>query len=323
MMEYNKIKVSLFADLFTKADKEPKPLLGLLIGSEYKTQVERVRTAEYHSKQQKALKQKLPVFSMGVFDGERKADNLKRAVPLLALDFDGKDNDSDTANPNLAYRALKHVVKDDPFVLYCGLSCSGKGWRLLLPIPNDDIEQRIGHYLAAVRYFKNRYGMLADEACKDIAHAFFVSYDSEPYVNEAAKPFPYYVDSDRPQQAAATGTAADAIEMLLAIEKAEANKLTAFVDYEDWVKMGLALASTFGEDGRPMFHRLSALCKSKYDAAATDTKYNSLLASTTTGQAATVASIYWQLQKARQAKAIDEDFSNISSDNYDEDDADL
>lgn len=324
-MDYKKIKVSVFRDLFKAADQQPTPLLGLLTTDDYKIQVGKVRTADYHSTKQKQLKQRLPVFAMGIFKGERKADNIIKSVPLLALDFDGKDNDSDPNKPNFAYRAFKQVIKDDPFVLYCGLSCSGMGWRLLVPIPTSDIKHRTGHYLAAVRYFLKRYGMIADEACKDVSHAFFVSYDKEPYINYSAKPFPYFIDTDAKPVAAHEGTINDAVEMMAAIEKAEKDKLTAFVGYEDWVKMGLALASAFGESGRLMFHRLSALCPEKYDSASADSKYNSLLDSSAIGQAATVASIYWQLQQARKAKSIDEDFGSINDniDNDNEDDEDL
>lgn len=108
----------------------------------------------------------------------------------------------------------------------------------------------------------------------------------------------------------------EAVKMLLAIEKAEAENLMAFANYEEWVKMGLAIASTFGEDGRVMFHRLSALCPEKYDEAAADTKYNNLIASASTLPSATVASVYWQLSEARRAKSVEEDFSNF---NYGED----
>ena len=93
--------------------------------------------------------------------------------------------------------------------------------------------------MAAVRYFRKRYGMVADEACKDVSHAFFVSYDGKPYINEDVKPFPYVLQAERlpPDRARADNTTV-AVKMLLAIEKAEAENLMAFSNYEEWVKMG-------------------------------------------------------------------------------------
>ena len=136
------------------------------------------------------------------------------------------------------------------------------------------------------------------------------------------KPFPYVLQAARlpPDRERADNTT-EAVKMLLAIEKAEAENLMAFANYEEWVKMGLAIASTFGEDGRVMFHRLSALCPEKYDEAAADTKYNNLIASASTLPSATVASVYWQLSEARRAKSVEDDFSNINygKDNNEED----
>lgn len=311
MKQYLDIKVSTFKDVRAMADKEPQPLRAILTSGEYKGQVEAVRAVEYHSSEQKELKKKLPLFAMGVFSKERRANKITEVVPLIALDFDGKDNEQDTEKPNLAFRAFKQVVDGDPFILYCGLSCSGKGWRVILPIHST--EKRKEHYMAAVRYFLKRYGMVADEACKDVAHAFFVSYDGTPYINENVKPFPYVLQAARlpPDRERADNTT-EAVKMLLAIEKAEAENLMAFANYEEWVKMGLAIASTFGEDGRVMFHRLSALCPEKYDEAAADTKYNNLIASASTLPSATVASVYWQLSEARRAKSVEEDFSNFN-----------
>ena len=319
MKQYLDTKVSTFKDVLSMADKEPQPLRAILTSGKYKEQVEAVRAVEYHSKEQRELKKKLPLFTMGVFAKERQAKKIKEVAPLIALDFDGKDNDTDTEKPNLAFRAFKQVVREDPYILYCGLSCSGRGWRVLVPIRSP--EKRKEHYMAAVRYFRKRYGMVADEACKDVAHAFFVSYDGSPYINEDVKPFPYVVAASNvmPDRDKADNTT-EAVKLFLAIEKAEAEKLMAFSDYEEWVKMGLAIASTFGEDGRVMFHRLSALCPDKYDEGQADSKYNSLIASASPLPSATVASIYWQLAEARRAKSVEEDFSNF---NLEEDEEDI
>lgn len=313
-MDYSKIRVSLF-DGLNKPSKERVELMKILTSDIFRGKVEKVRAAEYHSIRQKELKEKLPVFSMGIFEGMRKAENLKKAVPLIALDFDRNDNDTDINKPNMIFRAFKHAIKNDPFVLYCGLSCSGYGWRLILPITSNEKEQRTRQYLAAERYFLKRYGMKADSACKDIARAFFVSYDDDPYINQRAKAFPFFVDEAKPIQAATIkqGSVADAVALIRHIEKAEKSNILAFDDYNEWVTMGLAVASTFGEDGRYLFHRLSALSP-KYDKASADEKYNDLLTSTPSGNAATIGSIYWQLKQADTKN----DFNNINIDDDEE-----
>jgi hypothetical protein len=302
-------KVSTFRNVLSMADKEPQPLRAILTSGEYKERIEAVRAEEYHSMKQKELKKGLPLFAMGVFDKQRRADKILEAALMIALDFDSKDNEPNTKKPNLAFRAFKYVIENDPYVLYCGLSCSGKGWRVILPIRSTD--RRKGHYMAAVRYFHKRYGMVADEACKDVAHAFFVSYDEKPYINEKAKPFPYELQTARLPDRGQADNTAEAIKLLLAIEKAEADNLEVFSDYDDWVRMGLVIASTFGEDGRIMFHRLSALSPDKYNEEEADTKYNNLLASRPMTPEATLASVYWQLSEAKREKSVEEDFNII------------
>ena len=96
MKQYLDIKVSTFKDVRAMADKEPQPLRTILTSGEYKEQVEAVRAVEYHSSEQKELKKKLPLFAMGVFPKERRANKITEVVPLIALDFDGKDNEQDT-----------------------------------------------------------------------------------------------------------------------------------------------------------------------------------------------------------------------------------
>lgn len=54
-------------------------------------------------------------------------------------------------------------------------------------------------------------------------------------------------------------------------------------DYNDWIKVGFALADSFGEGGRALFHRLSSL-SSKYDHAQCDKKYENCLRSSSPGR---------------------------------------
>ena len=307
--------VSTFENVFAKADKTPREILEVLTDERYKKAVEEVRRCEYHSKEQKELKQKLPVYTMGVFTGKRKAENILDRILLIALDFDRKDNDPEASCPNYAFRAFKHTIAQDPYIWYCGLSCSGMGWRVIMPITSTDKRDR--QYDAAVSYFYKRYGMIADKSCKDEAHAFFVSYDNEPYINVDAKPFPFAVDGNSNSARTSTevehnGDIKEAIKLFAEIEKAEADNLAAFDNYEEWVRMGFALVSTFGEDGRYFFHKLSALSE-KYDVTEADTKYDSLLKSySDKPQKATLASIYWDLANKRKENEINNDFKSFS-----------
>ena len=96
-------------------------------------------------------------------------------------------------------------------------------------------------------------------------------------LNEGDKP------SQQPQQPARTAGSpapvtdtATRVEALIAALRAAGADITA--DYNDWLKVGFALAGEFGEGGRGYFHDISSLYPG-YDQAESDTKYTECLKS--------------------------------------------
>ena len=96
-------------------------------------------------------------------------------------------------------------------------------------------------------------------------------------LNEGDKP------SQQPQQPARTAGSpapvtdtATRVESLIAALRAAGVDITA--DYNDWLKVGFALAGEFGEGGRGYFHDISSLYPG-YDQAESDTKYTECLKS--------------------------------------------
>lgn len=300
------------------ADQRRVSLRSILLGDSFRQQVEKVRALPYHSSQQSDAKRNLPAFWLATFNGRIDKDHVENTLPIIALDFDRKDNsDSATGEMTPEFAAFKTLAETMPFVLYVGLSCSGEGYRVLVPIANAD--ERDSHYVAAEQFFREYYGLHADPACKDVARAFYVSHDPSPYVNEQAGTF-VHVRGDAcllsPETAAAKTSAAskpagtnhrrtathahfsdDLFEKL--IERTEASGAVAFDSYHSWVRAGIVLANNFGENGRELFHRLSSLSP-KYDREECDTKYGQLLnfRSASCGNQATMGSIVWELKEA-------------------------
>ena len=75
------------------------------------------------------------------------------------------------------------------------------------------------------------------------------------------------------------GLAAD-IQAL--VEQVEASTLDITAGYENWLKIGFALAEALGEDGRDFFHRLSRF-NADYDQAEADKQYDACLRSDGSG----------------------------------------
>jgi hypothetical protein len=62
------------------------------------------------------------------------------------------------------------------------------------------------------------------------------------------------------------------------IKQLRARRIDLVHDYGDWVNVGRAFATEYGERGRDFFHQISEINSNKYDAQKTDKKYDNILA---------------------------------------------
>jgi hypothetical protein len=111
----------------------------------------------------------------------------------------------------------------------------------------------------------------------------FATYDPDPYVNEDATTFDLLVHDLDQQRANVNGRLdAEAVETTIktikAIELLEQSKKDIAPDYENWLKLAFAFATTFGEVGRELYLRVCRLCP-KHDEDATNAKYDEALKS--------------------------------------------
>lgn len=74
-------------------------------------------------------------------------------------------------------------------------------------------------------------------------------------------------------------THSDADRLLELISQLVEERVCITDDYNDWLRVGLALANELGEAGRSAFHQLSQMSP-KYDAAECDRKYDNILRTT-------------------------------------------
>ena len=114
---------------------------------------------------------------------------------VVAVDIDAKDN------PALYdWESIKREISKSPFVAYAGLSVSGLGIFVLIPV--EDSTNHKQHFDAIKDDFENTtfnfiqgndmevttlHGIRVDPAPCNIASKRFVSYDSQPYWNTKAQ----------------------------------------------------------------------------------------------------------------------------------------
>lgn len=245
-----------------------------LVADTWRDNVEALR-AKKDPLKHKALKEALPCFTpSGTFSHVSRAGLIKHSG-FISVDIDYKPEKG--INADLEKVDLKSKISAVPHVAYCGKSCGGAGYVLIIPIADPSKHRE---YFRALAYHFERAGLEIDRACKDISRKRFVSWDESPYINTAAKPWGYTLPEREHTTREALGCELNANETAAKVEAVisacEANKWDITESYGDWVRILSALASTFGESGRSYAHRISTL-NSGYDYSQTESKYNDLL----------------------------------------------
>lgn len=233
-------------------------------------------------KQMREQKQRLPCFSPScVIAGTRCKENVQTHSRFICLDFDKKDN---TAANFSEFKQIIAGAKDlAPFVAFAAVSCSGAGFFALLPILAPERHRQ--QYEAAVSYFA-ACGLYADTSCKDPARLRFITHDPAPYINAAAVPFGFVLENERAEKSTHRPKPQHSSpaprpnkqertleEVAAAVQDLKAREVDITDSYADWQKIAFAFAAEFGEEGRGLFHELSAICP-KYDRAETEQKYD-------------------------------------------------
>lgn len=208
-----------------------------------KNMIQKLRNA--NSDQYEKMKRQLPqiIFS-GVF--EKRADNaIKSYSGLLVVDLDSKDN------PQVNLVEMKSLLAQDPYIYAIFVSPSGRGLKILVRVAEpigsvtDATALKKSHAASAKTFFSylnHVYGLKADKSGTDLSRACFISWDPDLVINEKANIFKFKnfdcLEEDDFDE-----------EDLELIESAlQAIPFGIDFPYYDWLRIGLALASTLGVD---------------------------------------------------------------------------
>lgn len=236
------------------------------------------------SKDQRAeLKLKIPVVTVsGLFKDAVKNANLVTHSGLICIDFDAVENVSQ----------LKAELAKDPYTFAALLSASGNGLAAIVKIdPLKHLEAFTG---LKAYYFKN-YGQLIDESCKNVSRLRFLSHDPAPIINPESKLFKEYQKAPTKQKVVNTVLTGNEFEELLDRICRGSYDLTEGV-YANYLTLGFALASEFGEKGREYFHAVAAQ-NTKYDPAKADKQFTYCLRDTGQNKV-NIATFYYYAKQA-------------------------
>lgn len=230
----------------------------ILYGLQYRQQIDRLRALDKvkDEKEFKAIKKKLPCFTTaGNFNVVRDKDMIKKYSQMAVIDIDNLE-DIDKA---------KEKVKQNPYVLYCAKSCSGRGLYCIVRL-SGNLYEYSEQLKALFREFEILgFGDNLDYNCKDITRLRFVSYDERPYQNLRAKiftkkiPIPTkqsneQINADLSQTKELSKKDKQTLEKI--IKDVKDNKLQLTKNHHDTMYLANVFASLLGEDGRIYLHTI-------------------------------------------------------------------
>jgi hypothetical protein len=247
-------------------------MLDFIRSEKYKKQVEHLRSITDNESTQRVLKNGLDYITWcGTFTA-RANDKLQQHSNVICVDFDHIQNVED----------VRQMLINDEYTYALFLSPRGEGFKVLVKI---DGQYHLESYLELEQYYKEKYALVVDKACKDVARACFVSYDPDLFINKSSSFFevqnkPEVVEKVKfiPKEELAKPAKFNDKELArldYVVKQIEANKQDITSEYDDWQKIAFSL-STLGEYGRDYFHRISFF-NAGYTAADCDKKFDDAL----------------------------------------------
>ena len=218
--------------------------------------------AESDLKRRKELKANLRCISgSGVFENGRSIKNIKTHNGYIVIDIDYQDNVHLGAK---YFSLIEDVFSKIDVVCYAGKSVGGNGYFLIIGIANPDKHKL--HFRYIQKWFKD-YNIAIDKACSNVDRLRAYSYSDNFYINENATILNSYdkeVNVVRKQVSTPkySSNSDNTIESLVNIIESAGADIAP--DYNDYLRVGIALYNECGELGREHFHRICRF-SSKYD----------------------------------------------------------
>ena len=272
---------SLYPNLITvdkpSANIDVNQLIEIIKYGYIRNTIELLRKSDSKEEYNSIKKEQIPCVTLSGIFNYRSGNGLVRHSGLMQVDID-KVGD---------YQATFSKLCKDNYIYVCFRSPGGKGIKAIVKI-SPSPETHKSHFKALEIYFKNQFGIKIDSLCKDLARSMLLSYDPDIYCNPWAKVFegkyipkPRLKDttgltaSSRKERTNYTVESIDMMEKI--IDALERKHIDITHSYENWIKVGFALCTTFGEQGREYYHRIGRMYP-RYTREETDKTYTQLLA---------------------------------------------
>ena len=201
-----------------------------------------------------------------LFGEYRTSNNIIKHNNLMCIDVDEEDNKVLFSKYDIEY--IKQQIFELDFVYCVCLSCRGKGFYFIVPIPDT---KDIDIYYTSMYYKLKKFGINIDKHCKDITRIRFCSYDENILIKQDCEIEVFDEVSEEQineKRMELKNTQRRVTKIRYNTHNEQLNYLSRTIDYliskgydtgehwAEWATVGKYL-KTFGEDGRILFHRLS------------------------------------------------------------------
>jgi len=266
------MKVSYYSSITKTNSREVADIISILENIKngvYEDYVYPVRNAKT-DKEKKEAKSKAPCITTSGTFSQRGNDYLLQHSGLIAIDFDHLEDIGDAFN----------LLINDVYSFAVFRSISGNGLCAFVKI---DGRKHLEAFLGLERYYWQTYNLEADRACKDVSRPRYLSYDPDLFLNEQSQPFKDYVKRETKAEIKAFESFKGGDHYQQKFERVLSRVNCDITQgYDNWVKLGFAIASEYGESGLDYFKQLSQY-HPDYDGYKTEKKYRSLLGDRNSG----------------------------------------
>lgn len=269
------VPVSYFANVFDKQGTTIN-LYDYLVDADkkyynkYSTIVDCIRMCKTDEERKQVKKDSnLPCITTSCVCGSDKSD-IKTINNIICVDIDKKDNLT-------IIDRVPALIKQLSCVAYFSKSVSGTGYYCLVPIKHTDLFKQ--HFNALQKDFADM-GIIIDKSCSNANRLRYYSYDEDAYINTNAEVYDTVLEdkretstTDNRELKTVSINDKSIVDMLDYISK---HKLDITNTYQRWLYVTAAIANTYGEEGRSLYHSICKQYKG-YNSYECDDKYNDLL----------------------------------------------
>lgn len=271
------VQVSLFSSMTNPVPVRDVNLYGWLTKTNgmLMKHVSRCRSCHDKNKRGRMKRNFYAITPSGTFLHQRN-DAILNPSGLISIDIDNIDVDE-----------AKEKLARLSYIAYAGLSVSGDGVWALIPIASS--KNFTEHFRSIQRDIKEKLGIEIDKSCSNISRLRCYAYDENAYFNLQADVYTGRYTEPIVERKCNFGTDVDSRRLMALIDLISNTGVDITCDRADWVKIGMALAGEYGENGRDMFHKISEY-NAGYSQSECDKQYKSFLKS---GKKCSIASIFY------------------------------